>query len=215
MKKTVKTLMTSLAASAVIFTGANAAFAHEDFSSTYVEAPKESSYTKVFNAMSKEDMRDLNAAITATAKFKDFSVAVEAGYKFDGPFAAIPAGGMGIHRTNFDISNDTILDPRQPENLLYEPQKDGRMKLVGIEYHVNADLVDKAPTLFGQTFDGPMLNHEIDTSKMTEEEIHELTHDRKNMHYDLHVWIWEHNPNGLFAMWNPNVADKSNGVLPE
>jgi hypothetical protein len=22
----------------------------------------------------------------------------------------------------------------------------------------------------------------------------------------LHVWLWKHNPSGLFADWNPNVS---------
>lgn len=25
-------------------------------------------------------------------------------------------------------------------------------------------------------------------------------------HYDLHVWLWRDNPNGLFVNWNPNVT---------
>jgi hypothetical protein len=25
------------------------------------------------------------------------------------------------------------------------------------------------------------------------------------MHYDLHVWLWKHNPNGLFASTNSAV----------
>jgi hypothetical protein len=24
--------------------------------------------------------------------------------------------------------------------------------------------------------------------------------------YELHVWAWRHNPAGMFADWNPNVA---------
>jgi len=24
-------------------------------------------------------------------------------------------------------------------------------------------------------------------------------------HYDLHVWLYRHNPAGLSAMWNPRV----------
>jgi hypothetical protein len=26
------------------------------------------------------------------------------------------------------------------------------------------------------------------------------------IHYDLHVWLWQHNPSGLFAPWNPDVT---------
>jgi hypothetical protein len=25
------------------------------------------------------------------------------------------------------------------------------------------------------------------------------------IHYDLHVWLYKHNPAGTFAMWNPRV----------
>jgi hypothetical protein len=24
--------------------------------------------------------------------------------------------------------------------------------------------------------------------------------------YELHVWAWKHNPDGMFANWNPNVS---------
>ena len=44
-------------------------------------------------------------------------------------------------------------------------------------------------SLFGVPFDGPMLGHEPGMPK----------------HYDLHVWLYERNPAGLFAAWNPRV----------
>ena len=25
-------------------------------------------------------------------------------------------------------------------------------------------------------------------------------------HYDLHVWVWQPNPDGMFAIWNPKVT---------
>jgi hypothetical protein len=25
------------------------------------------------------------------------------------------------------------------------------------------------------------------------------------IHYDLHAWIWQANPAGVFEMWNPKV----------
>ena len=43
--------------------------------------------------------------------------------------------------------------------------------------------------LFGQTFDGPMPGH-IPTMPW---------------HWDLHVWVWAHNPSGMFAEWNPSL----------
>jgi hypothetical protein len=27
----------------------------------------------------------------------------------------------------------------------------------------------------------------------------------------LHVWLWKHNPSGMFADWNPNVTCKYAG----
>jgi hypothetical protein len=26
------------------------------------------------------------------------------------------------------------------------------------------------------------------------------------IHYDLHVWLWKHNPSGLFAPFNPEAS---------
>jgi hypothetical protein len=26
------------------------------------------------------------------------------------------------------------------------------------------------------------------------------------IHYDLHAWVWKHNPSGDFAQFNPEVA---------
>ena len=45
------------------------------------------------------------------------------------------------------------------------------------------------PSLFDLPFDGPMLGHDAGMP----------------IHYDLHVWLYRHNPAGLFAMWNPRV----------
>ena len=25
-------------------------------------------------------------------------------------------------------------------------------------------------------------------------------------HYDLHIWLFEHNPSGLYAQWNPSLS---------
>ncbi len=25
-------------------------------------------------------------------------------------------------------------------------------------------------------------------------------------HYELHVWLWDTNPNGMFAQWNPSIS---------
>jgi hypothetical protein len=67
------------------------------------------------------------------------------------------------------------LDITQPDVLLYEPTKNGKLRLVVVEYFapviVNgtpwfgpgpppAGQFNSAPSLFGQTFEGPMPGHE-------------------------------------------------------
>jgi hypothetical protein len=81
----------------------------------------------------------------------------------------------------------------EPEQLLYAPEGN-RRKLVAVEYMVpdadqNLSTDDDRPSLFGRAFDGPMPGH----------------NPRQPIHYDLHVWVWQANPDGVFAQWNPNV----------
>ena len=51
--------------------------------------------------------------------------------------------------------------------------------------------VSPAPVMFrGRSFDGPLAG----------------TRAIQPWHYDLHVWLWERNPSGLFAQYNPNLS---------
>ncbi len=129
--------------------------------------------------------RDVARARAATARFRMEDAAVAAGY----PAATHcvenqPAGGMGLHYQNGALL-DTTLDVERPEILVYEKQSDGRIKLNGVEYLVPiaAWKRDEAPTLMGQ----PLKRA-----------------DQLGVWY-LHAWIWEPNPSGLFADWNPRV----------
>ena len=99
---------------------------------------------------------------------------------------------MGIHYIKPALFGPG-LDPNNPEVLLYLPGKDGSLKLVGVEYfQVDADqdltTDGDRPSLFGRGFDGPMLGH----------------NPQMPIHYDLHVWVVEQNPSGVFAQWNPS-----------
>ncbi|MBA2720346.1 MAG: hypothetical protein H0U52_14075 [Chloroflexi bacterium] len=81
------------------------------------------------------------------------------------------------------------------EGLLYAPNQDGQLKLVGVDY-LKADAggslatAGDRPSVFGTPFDGPMPGHGPGMP----------------VHYDLHVWLAERNPNGLFAQWNPAIS---------
>ena len=101
---------------------------------------------------------------------------------------------MGIHYANPDLIEDGRLDVTEPEVLVYQPMPSGRLRLGAVEYFqadADQDLATDPdrPYLFGLPFDGPMLGHEPGMP----------------IHYDLHVWLYRHNPAGLFAAWNPRV----------
>jgi hypothetical protein len=125
------------------------------------------------------------------APYRDQSAASAAGYRPSGACAALPdGGGMGVHW----ISGERMAappDPARPPILLYGT--DG--SLLGAEFFVpdaDQDLTTDGdrPSLFGRPFDGPMPGHEPGMP----------------VHYDLHVWTHEANPDGVFAPWNPRVS---------
>jgi hypothetical protein len=138
---------------------------------------------------------ELRRARAATRKFRDVKVARAAGYAATGECAQDPKyGGMGIHYANEELVADGKLDITKPEILVYQPMPGGRLRLGAIEYFqadADQDLAtdDDRPELFGLPFDGPMLGHEPGMP----------------IHYDLHVWLYRHNPAGMFAAWNPRV----------
>jgi hypothetical protein len=47
-------------------------------------------------------------------------------------------GAMGVHYVNGDYVNDDVLDPQKPEALMYE-LKDGKLRLLGVEYIIFAE----------------------------------------------------------------------------
>jgi hypothetical protein len=140
--------------------------------------------------------RLLLAAKSATQPFRNVAAAVAAGYQQASPCVEDPnLGGMGYH-----YLNPTLLDGRlqlnKPEILVYEPWENGRLRLVALEYMVPAEawhrIHDNPPHLMGHPFDDhrdPALRHGIPFA-----------------HYDLHVWIWRPNPEGMFTPFNPLVS---------
>lgn len=151
----------------------------------------------------------LTEARIATARYHRESRAFRDGFISTQECVAVPqAGGMGVHYINLQRMMDTTVDASAPEILLYEPDKNGRMRLVGVEYYVPvlvmgangpepyfgteppANPLNQPPVLFGQKFDGPMPGHG----------------PGEPWHYDLHVWLWKHNPAGMFAPFNPKVS---------
>jgi hypothetical protein len=130
----------------------------------------------------------------ATRTYKDVDKAIDAGYvQFFGCVHEPLAGSMGIHFVNAALVGDGKINPKTPEAVIYEPQADNKLALVGVEYVVfKADwdkTHSKPPSLFGQTF--------METPKPNRFGL--------DAFYALHVWAWKTNPTGLFQMWNPRV----------
>lgn len=135
------------------------------------------------------------AARHASRRFKDVSVALAEGYVAHfGCVSGPDEGAMGVHLMKPALIGDGVLNAGQPELLLYEPTRNGRLRLTGVDYLVPAPLWDPnnagPPILMGhllQLFNSP-------------------NRFRLPAFYTLHVWAWKSNPNGNFSNWNPRVS---------
>jgi hypothetical protein len=153
---------------------------------------------------------ELRAVRSAVGSYHSFDQAAAAGYSVSGePCISSPAGTMGIHAVNGSILASGVIDPLQPPILLYLPREDGSLRLVAVEYLAvalaNTDagpapwfastpppngFFTSSPSVLGQSFDGPMPGHS----------------PQMPWHYDLHAWVIEDNPAGMFAPFNPALS---------
>lgn len=173
-----RTVLATLGSSAVVLGGSSAVAAHGGGDDHGSEQPTG---------------QDAIAEVRqATAKYQDVDRARADGYVEVSHCETNPngEGAMGIHFLKPPLRGDGEVTATEPEVLLYEPTRDGGYDLVGVEYMANVADYDGHPELFGRKFDGPMPAH----SPQGEE------------HYDLHLWCWRANPNGMFAPFNPNVS---------
>lgn len=136
-----------------------------------------------------------------TAQFHSIDTAKAAGYELGylnglgnriitGCIANPTAGVMGYHYFNKALIDDNVVDSQKPEGLVYTSGPEGQLKLVAVEYVVpglasNPPGVGTAPILFGR----PM---------------HILV--PAVGFYIQHVWVWSHNPAGMFVDWNPELT---------
>jgi hypothetical protein len=141
---------------------------------------------------SEEDNQLLAEIRETTAGFRDVDSAVDAGYEsFLDCMSDPDEGGMGQHYVNGELVGDTVIDPLQPEALVYEPTEDGDMILIGFEYITFQEQWDaendEPPSLMGQEFG--LVENLADLPPF----------------YALHLWVFNYNPNGPFARYSPNV----------
>ena len=157
----------------------------------------------------------LDEVRAATEKYQDVDVAIADGYVRDPmdvcetPYhlgRTHETGVMGIHflrldrlgigadRTRLDVAG-THTDFRQPAVLVYEPEADGSLQLVALENLVSAAQWAAQGKGAPPSFQETEFEYSADDPSMT-----------VKAYYDLHVWLFRENPNGMFAPYNPNAT---------
>ena len=136
----------------------------------------------------------------STERFKDVAEAEREGYALQfGCVSGPDQGAMGLHFINMELVGKGVIDPTKPQIILYEPTADGRLKLTGADFLVDAQQWDNdkthkpgPPELMGQLF------HYFESPNRF----------GLKAFYTLHVWAWKNNPNGAFVNWHPAVSCK-------
>lgn len=139
---------------------------------------------------------DLARVRAATAGYHDLQAALDGGY---GPLHECTdheggLGAMGQHYVAGDVVGDAVFDLSRPEVLVYEPTPNGRSKLVAVEFVVFADVwagvSSSPPRLFGRELALVEAPNRYGVPAF----------------WQIHVWLWQNNPSGIFADWNPRVS---------
>lgn len=155
--------------------------------------------TTLISPVAADETGDASSIRTATEQFQDVAAAEDAGYALLKDTAGISCidsedGAMGIHYANGDLVAAGEIDALKPQVLVYEPGEDDELHLAAVEYVVIQETWDAShddvPSLFGQDF---MLTPEGNRYGLP-------------AFYSLHDWAWKTNPDGEFAMWNPDVT---------
>jgi hypothetical protein len=106
--------------------------------------------------------------------------------------------GWEIHFLNPSLLDGSV-DAATPELVIYEPTTaNGQMRLVAVEYLVLKSAWQAAhggpgagqPSLFGKEFELVPAGNRYGLPDF----------------YELHAWIWKHNPLGMNNDWNPTVS---------
>jgi hypothetical protein len=148
----------------------------------------------VHDADTDEELNATNVTYTAAVtgdtvdaldEYEDVEAARDAGYVDTHRFDSNESGVVGVRFINTNAVDDE-LDPREPEVLLYTINDTGEYELLGAEWTVPELDADERPTLFDESFDGPLPAHT----------------DEFDEHYGLYAWLFEENPDGEFEQRN-------------
>ncbi len=164
---------------------------------------------------------DLDALRAAIEKYKDVEVALADGYIPDPSGHCVSAaaeglppelGAMGIHYLHPAMLKlaepgervdgaSTHTDFMQPAILLYEPQADGSVELVGVENLVFMKAWEEAGHNGPPEVNGRLWDAMADDPATDADEAHGFT-----PHYDQHIWLFRANPSGDLEPMNPAVT---------
>ncbi len=168
-----------------------------------------------------DEAGEIAAVRVATEKYKDVNVALGEGFIPAPPGDCVSAaaeglppemGAMGIHYINPGMLKITATEPRvdgesihtdflKPAILLYEPQADGSLELVGVENLVFQKAWKEAGNDGPPVFAGRKWDAMADDANTAGDEAHNFA-----SHFDLHVWAFRDNPDGALAPFNANVT---------
>ena len=132
----------------------------------------------------------------ATKHYLDVNNATAAGYEpFLGCVTGQDHGAMGVHYVNGTLLSAGEIDASRPQALIYEPSKEGKMRLVGVEFIV---------------FAAAWLNNNNNTPPVLEGQVFQFVDSPNRFNipafFELHVWAWRDNPQGSFVDWNNQVT---------
>ena len=133
----------------------------------------------------------------ATARYININVAIAEGWVTATPCVSGPdTGAMGVHLVLPSRLSSGVLNPEQPEALIYEPMANGAMRLVGVEFIVLESVwTTNNPAGGVPALEGNLLNY-----------IGAPNRFGLPAFYEMHVWAWEQNPKGSYADWNTHVT---------
>jgi hypothetical protein len=177
---------------------------------------------------SKGEEPSLREVKTLTEKYRDVNVAKREGYTTDNKCttaemlgAPKEMGAMGLHYVRRDLlglppkpappgsgrvrGTGTYTDFRKPAMLVYEPQPDGSLQLVAVENLVFEPAWRAAGLKDPPSFRGESYVLLADKPQTTVDEAHGW-----EPHYELHLWLFRDNPNGMYSEFNPSVTCKYN-----
>lgn len=157
----------------------------------------------------------------ATERFNDVELALAEGYIPDpgghcvtAEAEGLPAdwGGMGIHYLHPGLLGITATSPRvdgtgthtdfsRPAILLYEPQADGSLALVGAENLVFKEAWEAAGNTEPPTFAGRSWDAMVDDPETPGDEAHGFT-----AHYDQHIYFRGEDASAAVMPFHPGVT---------